>query len=228
MSVVNNLLEKIIHNQLSTYLEENYLLNDCQYSFRKGCGTEEAVINVQNCICKMIDEGNSAVVGIFFDLSKAFDMIDHEILIQKLKLYGVRGNELLLFQSYLGSRRQVVQVHNEKCSFGPVEFGVPQGSFLGPLLFVIYMNDIKNLKLTGKMYMYADHISIFYPYKYEDAVKAYIDRDVALIVEYMRINKLFLNPDKTKLIRFRPVVRFNSNFSVHIDGKEIEEVSSIK
>ena len=92
---------------------------------------------------------------------------------------------------------------------------------LSPLLFVIYMNDIKNLELTGNMYMYTDDISIFYPYKYEDAVKAYVDRDVALIVEYMRISKLFLNPDKTKLIRFRPVVRFNLNFSIHIDGKEI-------
>lgn len=155
-------------------------------------------------------------------------MIDQNILIQKLQYYGIYGNELLLFQSYLANRKQFVQIHEHKSREGNVVHGVPQGSVLGPLLFVIYINDIKNLELTGKMFVYADDISIFYPYKYEAAVKPYMERDAALVFEYMRINKLFINPGKTKLMRFRPHGHFNTDFSITVDGKEIQEVTSLK
>lgn len=228
LPTINNIFERIIYRQISVYLDDNSLLSQCQYGFRRGCGTEEAVVNVQNFICKMLDEGCSGVAGIFFDLSKAFDMIDHNILLQKLQFYGFHGNELALLKSYLSNRYQFVQIKENKSEMALVEHGVPQGSVLGPLLFLIYVNDLENIGLTGRLFMYADDICLFYPYKSEAAVKCYMERDSALIFEYMRLNKLFINPTKTKLIRFRPHGRFNSNFSITIDGKEIQEVNTVK
>lgn len=111
LSVVDNVFERVLYNQISTYMEMNHLLNDFQYGFRKGCGTEEAVVNVINFICKGLDEGYCGVVGVFFDLTKAFDLIDHEILCRKLRYYGICGKELLLLKSYLASRKQFVQIN---------------------------------------------------------------------------------------------------------------------
>lgn len=133
-----------------------------------------------------------------------------------------------LFRNYLANRKQFVEINAHKSSMGYVKHGVPQGSILGPLLFSIYINDIKNLCLTGKLFLYADDICLFYPYKHETAVKAYMERDAALIFEFSRINKLVLNASKTKLLRFRPYTQRNNNFSIHVDGKEIMEVNSIK
>lgn len=228
LSIIDNIFERILYNQISIYMKNHNLLNDFQYGFREGCGTEEAVVNVVNFICKGLDEGSSGVAGIFYDFSKAFDLIDHDILIQKLEYYGVRGNELSLLKSYLSSRKQFVQINNHRSSFGDVECGVPQGSVLGPLLFTIYLNDIKNLGLSGKIFIYADDICIFYPYKHETAVKAYMERDASLLSEFARINKLILNASKTQLIRFKPYNLHNINFSVFVDGSEVTEVHTVK
>lgn len=227
LPVIDNILERILYNQISTYMKDNNLLNDFQYGFRKGCGTEEAVVNVVNFICNGLDKGNRGVAGIFYDCSKAFDLIDHKILLKKLKYYGIYGRELILIESYLKNRNQFVQINNHQSSVGAVEYGVPQGSVLGPLLFTIYINDIKNLELSGKLFMYADDICLFYPYLHETVVKAYMERDSSLLSEFLRINKLFLNASKTHLVRFKPYCD-NNNFSVFVDGKEVCEVDSVK
>lgn len=111
---------------------------------------------------------------------------------------------------------------------GAVDYGVPQGSVLGPLLFSIYLNDIKNLQLFGKLIMFADDISVFYPYKHEISLKAHMEYDAAMITEYARINKLCLNAEKTKLLRFRPYNVNSQNFNIFVDGKEIYESFSTK
>lgn len=228
LPIIDQIFERILHKQIFSYFMENNLLNEFQYGFRKGCGTEEAIVNVQNYICKGLDEGHSAVAGIFYDLTKAFDLIDHEILLQKLKYYGIHGNEILLLESYLTNRRQFVQVKEERSNLRNVVYGVPQGSVLGPLLFSIYINDLKNLNLTGKIFIFADDISIFYHYKHETALKPYMERDASLVSEYIRINKLFLNPAKTKLIRFKPHFGFSNNFSIFVEGKEVRDISSVE
>lgn len=228
LPVINNIFERIIHRQICNFFDENDILNNCQYGFRKGCGTEEAVINVQNFICRTLDEGFNGVAGIFFDLSKAFDMIDHKILIQKLSFYGIHGNELALFKSYLQNRHQFVQIMNQKSKMAVIEHGVPQGSVLGPLLFLTYINDLFNMNFNGRLFMYADDLCLFYPYKSETVVKCYMERDSALIFEYMRINKLFINRKKTKVIRFKPHSRFNSDFHITVDGEIIHEVNTVK
>lgn len=229
LSTIDKVFEKILFDKLLLYFEENNLLYDLQFGFRRGCGTEDAVLNVVRFICKGLDEGFSGVAGLFFDFTKAFDLVDHEILLRKLELYGVQGSELLLFRSYFANRKQFVQINEFRSFMGSVRYGVPQGSGLGPLLFSIYLNDLRNLGLTGQLYMFADDICLFYPYKYDLVLKTQIERDVSLLFEFARINGLLLNPNKTKMVRFRPrSANVNHDFGVYMDGKYIEETHSVK
>ena len=105
--------------------------------------------------------------------------------------------ELILFEYFLTNRRQFLQIGVEKSNMLDVQNGVVQGSCLGPLLFSIYLNELSNLQLTGKLYMFADDVCLFYPYKYDLILKTYMERDVALIPEYVRLHSLKLNADKT-------------------------------
>lgn len=227
LSIINNIFERIIFNQISTYFDEKGLLSGNQYGFRKCCGTEEAAINVVNCICKCLDDGNVGAVGVFYDFTKAFDLIDHNILLEKLWLYGIRGKEYSIIENYISLRRQFVEINGQRSSIGLIEYGVPQGSVLGPLLFKIFINDISNLELNGKMFIYADDICVIYPFQHETVAKAYIEHDAAVICEFARVNKLFINAQKTKIIRFKPY-SYGTNFSMFVDGKEIVEVESLK
>lgn len=229
LSSIDKIFEKILYDKLLFYLEENNFLYNFQYGFRRGCGTEDAVLNVVKNVCKGLDDGFSGVAGIFFDFTKAFDLVDHQIMLQKLKYYGIQGRELLLFESYFTNRKQFVNIKNAKSFIGSVEYGVPQGSGLGPLLFSIYLNDISNLNLSGQLCMFADDVCVLYPYKHDLVLKTQIERDAALIFEFARLNRLLLNPGKTNLIRFRPhSLSINNNFNVYVDGNIVHETHSIK
>lgn len=227
LSTIDKIFEKILYKQLSTFIENESLMFPNQYGFRKGCGTDEAALNVVNFICNSLDNGFTAVGGVFYDFTKAFDLIDHSILLNKLQFYGFRGRNLELIRSYLTNRKQFVQINASKSSLQNIKYGVPQGSVLGPLLFAIYLNDINNLELNGRMFMYADDICVLYPYKENLVLKTYVERDAALISEFARINKLMLNPTKTKFIRFMPRPNLSSNISICMDGNEILEVDTI-
>lgn len=229
LSSVDKIFEKILFEKLLFYLEENNMLYECQFGFRRGCGTEEAVLNVLQYVCKGLDDGFFGVAGIFFDFTKAFDLVDHKILIQKLSYYGIQGKELLLFENYFSNRKQYVILNDVRSNMGDVEYGVPQGSGLGPLLFSIYLNDMSNLDLSGKLFMFADDVCLFYPYKHDLVLRTQMERDVALIFEFARLNRLLLNPNKTKVVRFRPhPSSHNDNFSVSVDGKFVREEHSVK
>ena len=131
-----------------------------QFGFRKSHSTSHAINHIIGVITEQIDK-RKHVIGIFIDLSKAFDTINHDILLAKFFNYGIRGIILQLIESYLKSRKQVTNFNGDKSELGTVVYGVPQGSVLGPLLFPLYINDITNCSDSGEFILFPDDTNIF-------------------------------------------------------------------
>ena len=160
LSVLSTVFERIVHDQLYTYLEKNNLLSDCQFGFRRKSSTEHAVTYFSDFIKTNMDKGK-LTVEVFVDLRKAFDTIDHATLIAKLPIYGVHGKELTWFESYLFNRQQFVSYQGICSERQSIRCGVPQGFILGPLLFTIVINDITEQVKECRIMLYADDTVIF-------------------------------------------------------------------
>ena len=151
----SKIFERLVYNRLISYLNKNNILYDYQFGFRSNHDTAMAVTEMVDKIAEAIDSKKISL-GIFIDLSKAFDTINHNILIQKLSFYGIRGLSLEWFKSYLSDRSQFVYYNNAKSTVEKITCGVPQGSILGPLLFLLYVNDISNISKILHFILFAD------------------------------------------------------------------------
>ena len=206
LPVISKVIEKIIYTQLSLYFESNKLFSDSQYGFRPNHSTEQATLELTDRIISAMDN-NDVPIGIFLDLSKAFDTIHHAILLSKLEHYGVDGIPLQLVKSYLTNRKQYVKINEVNSNLLPINTGVPQGSILGPLLFIIYINDFARASSIFDFICYADDTTLFSTLN--NLVNAQninpdiiINKELAQINEWLEINKLSLNVTKTKFMVF--------------------------
>jgi len=161
---LSKILERIVYNRAYDFLSKNEILFKKQYGFRTNHSTYMAVLDFVNEVSKAIDD-DMYTIGIFMDLSKAFDTIDHGILLHKLYHYGFRGVSNDWFSNYLHNRKQYVLYNSAKSPTENVSCGVPQGSILGPLLFILYMNDICHTSKLLNTILFADDTTVFYSHK---------------------------------------------------------------
>ena len=156
---ISKILEKLVYKRLSSFLTLNNILNPSQFGFRKKFSTDFAIIKLLDKVIQSLSN-KEHVIALFMDLSKAFDTIDHDILLYKLNNYGIRGIVLSWLKSYLSNRQQFVSIDNVESSLLNIKCGVPQGSILGPLLFLIYINDIINSSTVLAFVLFADDTNI--------------------------------------------------------------------
>ena len=142
LSVFSKIYEKLIYLRIYSYLEKNNLIYTRQFGFRGGYSTNHAIISITEYIRELLDKGET-VCGVFVDLEKAFDTVHHDILCEKLEFYGLRGKVNTLLKSYLSKREQFVTINGSDSDMKNLSCGVPQGSSLGPLLFLLYINDFR-------------------------------------------------------------------------------------
>ena len=160
LPTLSKILEKAVHSQLITYLEENHLLNRSQFGFRSKRSTDLAVAYLVDSIRKEVDCGK-LTGAVYVDLSKAFDTVSHAVILERLPSYGIISNELQWFTDYLFERRQYVIFNGTQSDTEYVTCGVPQGSTLGPLLFLIHFNDVDKCLQHSKIIIYADDTVLF-------------------------------------------------------------------
>ena len=191
------LFEKIAHDQLIDFLQSNKKLTQNQFAFRKLHSTITSLIGVSDHWYSSIDN-NKANFALFLDLKKAFDTVDHEILISKLAKYGITGIENNWFKSYLTNRSQYCSIDGQVSDIMEIDCGIPQGSCLGPLLFIIYLNDFEHCLEHSRANMYSDDTEITISSNNQVELIEKAQAELLNIAEWMRINKLSLNPTKTE------------------------------
>ena len=223
LNALSKVFERLIYYRLFGYFNSFSLFYNKQFGFRPNHSTIDALAELVERIRRETDK-KSSTCCVLIDLKKAFDTINHSILFDKLERYGVRGNCLSLLKSYLTDRRQYVRLEQSDSAFEPITCGVPQGSVLGPLLFLIYINDLPHACINSVPYLFADDTNIIRSDKH--SLKEPLEEDLSNITDWLNCNKLSLNFDKT----FSVVMSTNRSLTLQlrINGQPIAPAESSK
>ena len=222
LPAVSKLIERVVHNQLMEYLNRYKIPSEAQFRFRKGHSTTTCILSFLNEVYLNMDAGKYTRV-VFLDLKKAFDMVDHS-------MYGLSDNARNWFLSYLSGRIQMTRVKGTLSGSRDMKCGVPQGSILGPLLFIVYINDLSVYLNECRVSLYADDTALY------ATSESYIDLmlalriDMATVTEWLKLNKLTLNVGKTKLMIFGSQRKLNriNEVKLELNGVNIERVETFK
>jgi hypothetical protein len=202
LSYLNKIFEKILHSRLTTFFDKFSIISDNQFGFRKGTNTTMAIFYLVQDLLRTY-HSKDYCVALFLDLQKAFDCVNHRILLGKLHRYGIRGTFLSLIQSYLSNREQFVALNEFNSPIKPINIGVPQGSVLGPLFFTIFINDIAS-SLNVNCKLFADDAVFYVSRSSFDEVCDNITELTVHLSRWLLDNKLVAHTDKTKLMLFTP------------------------
>ena len=196
LSILSKVFERIMYSRMLEYLETYKILINNQFGFRKYHSLYMALMVLMNELITSLENGES-VIGVFLDFSKAFDTVDHRILLNKLEHYGIRGNALSWFQSYLTERKQYVTYNGATSTTRSIKCGVPQGSILGPLCFLIYINDLFLVCDNCTPILFADDTNLFIRGDDFNHVQELLNVELSNISQWLITNKLSLNVKKT-------------------------------
>ena len=223
---INKIFEKLIYCRLSYFFESTGVISDAQYGFRKSRDTQLAALKLIDCILPAFSNNDTYAACIFLDFSKAFDTVDHQLLLTKLEKYGIRGTAHKLLYSYLSNRKMTVQINNKFSKSVDVNIGVPQGSCLGPLLYLLYANDLQNILCNLTPVVFADDTSLIETSNCLPTLTLKLNYLLSIIIDWSNYNKLSLNKDKTKWMLFRH--RSADEPKLYMNGEIIERVDTFK
>ena len=201
-SSISKILEKIVRDRVMEYLKHIKILNKCQFGFRNNHSTNHATINLAEITLDGLERGLKSGT-VFLDVAKAFDTVNHRYLLRKLEHYGFRGTTLMWMESYLTNRSQYVNIRNHKSGLYKLDWGIPQGGILAPILFILFMNDIVHSSEIFNFSIYADDTCLILGMEtneYDEAMK----NELVKIVDWFSSNELVLNLSKTDYLNFGP------------------------
>ena len=231
LPAISKIMERIMYDQLYNYLTKFELLSDSQFGFRKSHSTATALLDCTNDWYMNLDRKMFNLV-VLIDLKKAFDTVDHQILLRKLELYGIKGEALTLLKSYLTNRNQKCQIKNSFSTERLIKCGVPQGSILGPLFFLLYINDLPQCLNKTKPRLFADDTNLTASGDSITDLETAVNSDLENLRKWLIANKLSLNVAKTEfmLIGSKAMIKKNSDsrLNVFIENKQIKQVSECK
>ena len=227
LSNIEKIIEKLMYRRLYTFLNNKNIIYDLQFGFRQEYSTSHALINITENIRKTLDDGNIGC-GVFVDLQKAFDTVDHQILLAKLNHYGIRGVSNDWFKSYLSNRSQYVSINGYESSLAVINCGVVQGSVLEPLLFLLYINDLNQAIKFCKVYHFADDTNLLCHSNSIKKLNKLVNADLKHLVNWLNANKISLNVRKTEMVIFKSKQKkLECDLKIKLCGKGLYPTKSV-